>query len=1332
MNRRELRGLAPLLAFVALAASQQALAFHFPWDQGHDTTVWGDPSNPGPCEGSNCDPCRSTGSPVYVPTGHFVWTETDIAMPGRPDISLTRTYNSHDPRDGMFGNGWTVGCETGLFATVSAEGQPQYRLVTSNGKRYTFAQDASGVFVPPSGRFESVQALAGGSVRLSDQAGGSQLFSATGRLLVRTDPNGRATTYSYGPGDRLTRIADSNGRSLEFTYNSRGRVSQVTDHTGRSWRYDYDAAGNLISVTDPLGGVRRFEYAPYTGVGDGQTYQHLTRIVDASGVVVTVVSYSGERVSSYTVAQNTFFFTYNATTRLVTKRDSLGSIWRFTYDASGLITSVTDPLGNAQAYVFDVNGKLTRYTDALGKVWLATYDAAGRKLTQTDPLGNVTRWEYSEADPRPHRVISPTARVTALELDAAGNVARIVDPAGAVTAMRWDAGGNLVGVQDALGNTTSVAVNGLGLPVSVNDPIGRTARFSHDAIGNIVGIENPQGERIVLQRDLRDRPIRLLDPSGRPTTYRYDAAGRILSITDPLGNETTYSYDQYGRIAERRSADGRTTRYEYRLDNLVSQIVRPDGSSVQYVYDLAKRLTQVNSAEGFSTFAYSPRHELVRAANGAGEVLYAYNDAGRILSETNNGQVVRSEVNAEGERVRVTALGTALHYVRNSSGLIERISTPHGNYDFAYDAIGRRTRMTYPSGASVSYSYDAAGQLVRMTHAGAYLADYQLAYRPAGFVSEIRGGPDSQSYQYNADGELTRAAGALTTTSYTSDAAGNLLGNGRIYDLGNRLTRDDQTAYTYDGRGNLIRKENLVSWARAHYTFNGFNQLIRVERFASATAVTPFSSISYAYDALGRRISRTENGVVEQYVYDGMDRIATLNAAGARVQAVTFGPRVDEPLDMEDEQGLRYFHSDYLGSVVALSDGVGVTSQYRYDPFGGLAGSSGNDRNPFRFTGREYEAEDLYYYRARYYDPTLQRFLSEDPDGFSSGDLNLYRYVGNNPTNFTDPSGRLAWFIPIIWGAIELGLAIYDAYDTASTILDPCTGAWEEVLAGGLWIAGALLPGGGYSKVDDAARYLDDAGRRVDDIARRAPCGCFAEGSLVLTDQGPLPIEDVRIGTRVASKGEETGEVAFNAVTRLHTFQDRSLFGLSLTSADGRSSAITVTDDHPFWVSGRGWVRSSELLVGMQLQDVRGGTHRVAGLHALGRTGRTYSLNVADAETFFVGEPAILVHNGGPCDLTPNTLRPGPHADDSIPARGPERDFTPDERTRINEIGEATGCHTCGSTDPGTKSGNFVPDHQPPNALNPPGGEQQLYPHCLTCSRRQGGQVRAQQQQGGP
>ena len=100
-----------------------------------------------------------------------------------------------------------------------------------------------------------------------------------------------------------------------------------------------------------------------------------------------------------------------------------------------------------------------------------------------------------------------------------------------------------------------------------------------------------------------------------------------------------------------------------------------------------------------------------------------------------------------------------------------------------------------------------------------------------------------------------------------------------------------------------------------------------------------------------------------------------------------------------------------------------------------------------------------------------------------------------------------------------------------------------------------------------------------------------------------------------------------------------------------------------------------------------------------------------------------LPEDNKPPAMMSSTLRPGPFAGDSIPARDPERDWEDEEIEAIDRIGRTTGCHTCGTTDPGTKSGHFVPDHQPPSQLNFDNQPQRLYPHCIHCSRKQGGEV---------
>jgi RHS repeat-associated protein len=115
---------------------------------------------------------------------------------------------------------------------------------------------------------------------------------------------------------------------------------------------------------------------------------------------------------------------------------------------------------------------------------------------------------------------------------------------------------------------------------------------------------------------------------------------------------------------------------------------------------------------------------------------------------------------------------------------------------------------------------------------------------------------------------------------------------------------------------------------------------------------------------------------------------------------------IDEPLAELRSGTTSYYQRDGLGSVSSLSTAAGsLTNTYSYDSFGSTTASTGSVSNPFRYTGREFDSETgVYQYRARYYDPSVGRFMSEDPVWY--GTFNLYNYVGGNPVNYTDPSGR--------------------------------------------------------------------------------------------------------------------------------------------------------------------------------------------------------------------------------------------------------------------------------------------------------------------------------------
>ena len=172
-----------------------------------------------------------------------------------------------------------------------------------------------------------------------------------------------------------------------------------------------------------------------------------------------------------------------------------------------------------------------------------------------------------------------------------------------------------------------------------------------------------------------------------------------------------------------------------------------------------------------------------------------------------------------------------------------------------------------------------------------------------------------------------------------------------------------------------------------------------------SAAVIP--SVSFKYDPFGRRVYKSSSTATSIYSYDGDNLIEETNSAGAVVARYSDGLNIDEPLAMLRSSTTSYYQADGLGSITSLSSGAGALAQtYTFDSFGNQTASSGSLTNPFQYTGRESDPETgLYYYRARYYDPKIGRFIGEDPIGLLGGDIDLYRYVWGRPQGYRDPSG---------------------------------------------------------------------------------------------------------------------------------------------------------------------------------------------------------------------------------------------------------------------------------------------------------------------------------------
>lgn len=195
------------------------------------------------------------------------------------------------------------------------------------------------------------------------------------------------------------------------------------------------------------------------------------------------------------------------------------------------------------------------------------------------------------------------------------------------------------------------------------------------------------------------------------------------------------------------------------------------------------------------------------------------------------------------------------------------------------------------------------------------------------------------------------------------------------------MTQTPSNTFTYDLNGNMLTK--VDAGGTTQFTWTSEDRLLSVSRIISgqSTALATFK-----YDPFGRRIQKASTTGTSIYVYDGASIVAEYDASGTNVSKYAQGNGIDEPLATQRGGQTAFYHADGLGSITSLTDASGATlATYLYDSFGKTT-LTGSIQNPFQYTGRENDSETgLFYYRARYYDPSIGRFVSEDPMRFRAG-----------------------------------------------------------------------------------------------------------------------------------------------------------------------------------------------------------------------------------------------------------------------------------------------------------------------------------------------------------
>jgi RHS repeat-associated protein len=352
--------------------------------------------------------------------------------------------------------------------------------------------------------------------------------------------------------------------------------------------------------------------------------------------------------------------------------------------------------------------------------------------------------------------------------------------------------------------------------------------------------------------------------------------------------------------------------------------------------------------------------------------------------------------------------------------------TPSGDNTYTYDHYDSNLiqKITYPDGKHSEYAYD---DLYRLTNEYATDSNNQLLY--------------TKGYEYDpAENRTGKSNGTLE--GYTINSLNEMTS---IYEVG----EDPHTTFSFDLNGNTVGQTTPTGTTTLEYDYEN--------RLKKITYPSNLGTTDFVYDALGRRLKTKEKnaqGTVTteyHYVYDGLDLLALLNGIDTLVASITNGTGIDDPLIVRYNGADYFYHKNHQGSVTEIAGINGsVVKTYKYDAFGNIVLETGPAiPGGFTYTGRELHSRSgLYYYRARFYDPRIGRFITQDPIGHLGG-VNLYAYVRNEPVRFRDPLGLQSpygYLAPVSPDQI-VGGVVREAMEPITPVLKETERAGKEATA---------------------------------------------------------------------------------------------------------------------------------------------------------------------------------------------------------------------------------------------------------------------------------------------